>query len=139
MASCRETPGCPISTISTSWLTDRSARRFELRDQRLDLVWTPTRDVPHIGVTRGQLERRVALGSDPDRGVWLLDRLGVGDRVGHLVIATVEVRPVLGEQRLHDLQRLAEPADAVVESFDPVHLVFDLRPRCADAEFEPAP
>src|SRR5207245_4603743 len=27
IASCRDTPGCPMSTISTSWLTDRSPSR----------------------------------------------------------------------------------------------------------------
>src|SRR5437879_11733274 len=62
--------------------TDGAARLFELRDQRLDLVWTPTRDVPHVGVTRGQLERGVALGPDPDRRGAPTQRLQVGDCVG---------------------------------------------------------
>src|SRR6266571_5219618 len=36
IASCRETPGCPMSTISTSWLTDRSpSRRASTRRRRV--------------------------------------------------------------------------------------------------------
>src|SRR5207237_8337087 len=95
------------------------------------------RDVPHIRVASGQPERGLALGADPDRWVRLLDWFWIRDRVFEVVVTALEVRSVLGEQRLHDLQRFAEPADAVVESLDAVHLVLDLRPRGADAELEP--
>ena len=66
----------------------------------------------------------------------LLQRFRVEDRVLELVVAAVEVGPVLSEQRLDDLQRFAQTADAVVEALDAVHLVLDLAPRGADAEFE---
>src|SRR5256885_4243428 len=68
----------------------------------------------------------------------LLDGLGVGDRVREVVVAPVEVGAVLGEQRLDDLERLAQAPDTMVESFDAIHLVLDLRPCGADAELEPA-
>src|SRR5665213_1218766 len=85
-----------------------------------------------------EADRAGTRSSDPDWWMRFLDRLGVGDRVGHLVVTTVEVGPLLGPQRFDDPQRLAEPPDPVVEAFDPVHGVLDSRPGGADAELEAA-
>src|SRR5713226_4447686 len=67
----------------------------------------------------------------------LLDGFRVGDRVLEVVVASLEGRSLLGEQRLDDAQRFAQASDPVVEALKPVHLVFDLRPRGADAELQP--
>src|SRR6266550_3944401 len=117
---------------------DGLAGLVELADQGSDELDVAARYVPDVCVARGQLQRGLALGADPEGRIRFLDRLGIGDRVGHLVVAAVEVRALLGEQRFHDLQRLAEAAHTVVEPLDAVHRVLDLRPRRADAELQPA-
>src|SRR5438105_2741423 len=116
----------------------RTAGIVEFLDDLGHELRVAARDVPHVRVASGQPERGLALGADPDRRVRLLDGLGIRDRVLEVVVAPVEVRSILSEQRVHDLQRFAQPADAMVESLDAVHLVLDLRPRGADPELETA-
>ena len=67
-----------------------------------------------------------------------LDRLRIGDRVFHAVVATVKVGPLLGPERFDDAQRFAQPPDPVIQTLEAVHLVLDLRPGGTDAELEPA-
>src|SRR5579864_5034455 len=109
----------------------------EHRGELFDPVGIAAGDVPYIAMSCHETKGGGARGADPDRWMRLLKRLGVGDRVGHPVVATVEVGAVLGPERLDDLQRLAEPADAMVEALDAIHLVLDLRPCRADSELEP--
>src|SRR5581483_5182159 len=118
--------------------TDRGARLLQLLALLAHPRRVATRRVPHVGVPSDQAHRRLTGRADPQRRVWLLHRLRVRDRVLHPVVAAVEVRPLLGPERLDDPQRLAQPADAVVETLEAVHLVLDLGPRRADAELEAA-
>src|SRR5438876_1565899 len=117
---------------------DLSAGGVELLDDLLDELGVSARDVPDVGVARREPERAVALGADPDRRIRLLDRFRIGDRVRDGVVAAVKIGPFLGEQRLDDLQRLAEPTDTMVEPLDAVRMVLDLSPRGADPKLEPA-
>src|ERR1700736_4279967 len=105
-----------------------SAGLIEHRRELLDPVGVAAGDVPDIGVTRDQAQSCLARSTNPDRRVRPLDRLRIGDRVLQAVVPTFEVGPLLGPQRLDDMQRFAQQADAVVESFDAVHAVLDLRP-----------
>src|SRR5260370_21102372 len=117
---------------------DSATRLVEHRSELPGLVRISTGDVPDISVSSDQPERGCARGADPHWRVRLLDRFRVGDRVLEVVVTPVESGPVLGPQRLDDPQRLAQHSDAVVEAFDPVHLVLDLGPCRPDAKLEPA-
>src|SRR5205823_3334110 len=55
---------------------DRDTRVLELADHLLDEGGVAARDIPHVRVTRGQPERTLALGADPQRRVRLLHGLG---------------------------------------------------------------
>src|SRR5258708_10264193 len=116
---------------------DDAARLFELRRELFDPVGIPTRDVPDVAVASHQSQCAFAGCSDPERGVRRLDGFRVGDLVLEVVVASIEVRALLGEQRLDDPERLAQAADAVIEPFEPVHLVLDLRPCRADPNLPP--
>src|SRR5207302_4893316 len=94
--------------------------------------------VPDIGVSRDQLYRRLSRRSNPDGRMRLLDWFWVGDGVGHLVIAAVEIRPLLSPQRLDDSERFAQATDPMLQAFDSVHGMLDCSPRGADTELEAA-
>src|ERR1700674_1825949 len=117
--------------------TDGGARLFEHRRELLHAGGVAAGDVPHIGMPRDEPQRAWTGGPNPDRRMRLLDRFRIGDRIFETVVATVEVRPLLGPERLDDLQRLAEAPDPMVQPLYPVHLMLDLRPRGPDPELEP--
>src|SRR2546425_615706 len=117
---------------------DRAQSLHEHRRELLALLDIPAGDVPDIGVACDKPKRCNAGGTNPDRRTRPLDRFRVCNRVLQVVVAAVEVRALLGPQRLDDPQGLAEHPDAVVEPFDPVHLMLDLSPRRPDAELQPA-
>src|SRR5919198_3118199 len=83
--------------------TDCRARRLELLDLLSGRGRVPARNVPYVGVPRGQSQCALPRRSDPDRWVRLLDRFGLCDRVREPVVPALEARPVLREQRLDDL------------------------------------
>src|SRR5579859_650461 len=115
---------------------DRRARLLEHSDEPARPLRVAPGRVPHVGVTGYEPDRGLPRRADPDRRVRLLHRLRVRDRVLHTVVAAVEVRALLRPEGLDDAQRLAEPADAMVQAFEPVHLVLDLGPGRADAELQ---
>src|SRR6266446_10684302 len=120
------------------WIaTDRGTCLLEHRSELGDLFGISAGDVPDVRVASDEPQGRGARGSDPDRRIRLLDRLRIGDRVLEVVVAAVEVGPLLGPERLDDAQRFAQHPDAVFEPFDAVHRVLDLRPSRPDAELEP--
>src|SRR5207249_12190596 len=65
-------------------LAEPPVRVGELRrhlDHAIRKTARASRTVPHVGVTRDDAKRLITSGTDPDRGIRLLDRLWIGDRV----------------------------------------------------------
>src|SRR5205814_10362690 len=96
---------------------------------------------PHVAVTGHDLERPLRTGAaDPDRGMRLLHRLRLGDRVGERVVLPFEARAFLRPEPLDDPDRLPEPPDPLAERREvhPELRELGLVPGGADAELEPA-
>src|SRR5205814_7144680 len=84
--------------------------------------------IPDIGVASHDLHHLLATGTDPDWRVRFLNRLWVGDGVFEVVVAAIDRGSVVAPEREDSLERLPQTAHAMVEPFDAVHLVLDLRP-----------
>src|SRR5258706_12444800 len=62
-----------------------------------------------VGMLRHQLERPLlTIAPDQQRGMWLLDALGLIDGTMHLIIFALEVRLLLSPHRQQDLDRLTQ-------------------------------
>src|SRR6266567_1057459 len=76
---------------------DGAARVLKFADDVPHGLVVAAGDVPDVGMPRDQTQRGLARRPDPERWVRLLQRFRVEDRVLELVVAAVEVGPVLGE------------------------------------------
>src|SRR4029077_6198516 len=97
------------------------------------------KDIPVVGVLRGQSQRARSVGFRAYH-----DRRSRGPRataqqlaVSRLVILAFEVDRSLAQQRMNDLKRLLEPRNEVVE-WIAKGVEFRLYPTCAESEDQPA-
>src|SRR5437868_5289368 len=76
------------------------------------------RAVPNIRVAGHHHHHLLATSPNPDRWMWLLDRLRVGGGVAEVVVAAIQGGSVVGPERDDGVERFAQPADAVLQPFD---------------------
>ena len=98
-------------------------------------------EVGAVGMAGDDPQRQLRpAAADPDRRVWILQRLGVAVRAGQRVVAALVRRLLVGPHRVHDLDALSKHPDAHLRlgELEAVAAVLVLVPAGTDAPVETA-